>query len=153
MAWAWPAGFVRPVRPRSGSQVCSTDRALTRFGTLGRAGQSLASMWPRLPLLLGALAGLAAQEQPEEESWPPPELSTRGEVWPLPQKVDFGKENRTIRRGAVLVAFQGLRDVDCDVLDFAKRTYRRPCAGRIVSWLQRRSGSSRTAVRPRRRAA
>lgn len=57
--------------------------------------------------------------------WPSPFLTTHGEVWPLPQKVEYGRENRTIRRGSIMFAWQGLRDVDCDILEFAKRTYRK----------------------------
>jgi hypothetical protein len=58
-------------------------------------------------------------------AFPDPTVKTLGEVWPLPQKIEYGRENRTIRRGSISIIFQGLRDVDCDILEFAKRTYRK----------------------------
>ncbi|KAH7693793.1 Protein HEX-1, partial [Aphelenchoides avenae] len=48
---------------------------------------------------------------------------SQGEVWPLPQKIEFFSENRTVRRGSINLVFQGQRDVDCDILDFMKKTY------------------------------
>lgn len=50
---------------------------------------------------------------------------TFGEVWPLPQKIDYGRENRTIRRGAISIVFNGLKETDCDILSNAKNTYRK----------------------------
>jgi hexosaminidase len=57
--------------------------------------------------------------------FPKPSSSSQGEVWPLPQKIEYHRENRTIRKGSISIVFQGLRDVDCDILEFAKRTYQR----------------------------
>lgn len=64
-----------------------------------------------------------AQDEVETEP-PPPEQMSQGEVWPLPQKIEFFSENRTVRRGSINLVFQGQRDVDCDILDFMKKTYR-----------------------------
>lgn len=55
--------------------------------------------------------------------FPSPSSISSGEVWPLPQKIEYGRENRTVRKGAISIAFQGLRDTECDILEFAKRTY------------------------------
>lgn len=66
---------------------------------------------------------VAAQDEVETEP-PPPEQMSQGEVWPLPQKIEFFSENRTVRRGSINLVFQGQRDVDCDILDFMKKTYR-----------------------------
>ncbi|KAI6243964.1 Beta-hexosaminidase [Aphelenchoides fujianensis] len=52
----------------------------------------------------------------------------KGVVFEFPpplSKVDYGRENRTVRRGSISIVFQGLRDVDCDILEFAKRTYQK----------------------------
>lgn len=57
--------------------------------------------------------------------YPDPTIRTQGGVWPLPQKIEYGRENRTIRKGSITILFQGLNGVDCDVLEFAKRTYRK----------------------------
>ena len=48
----------------------------------------------------------------------------------VPQKIEYGRENRTVRKGAISIMFQGLRDVDCDILEFAKRTYRQRARAR-----------------------
>lgn len=37
----------------------------------------------------------------------------------------LGRENRTIRKGSISIVFQGLRDVDCDILEFAKKSYQK----------------------------
>ena len=48
-----------------------------------------------------------------------------GSIWPMPQKLHYGAQNRTVRKGAVLMQFRGgQRDVDCDILEHAKNTYR-----------------------------
>ncbi|KAI6205588.1 hypothetical protein M3Y94_00809200 [Aphelenchoides besseyi] len=83
-------------------------------------------------LLIGLLiGGYFVKESVQDDEgdavndWPTPTLITQGEVWPLPQKIDYGRENRTIRKGGITITFQGLRDVDCDILEFAKRTYQK----------------------------
>jgi hypothetical protein len=50
---------------------------------------------------------------------------SHGEIWPLPQKLELGRENRTIRKGTISIVFQGLKDGECDILEFAKKTYQK----------------------------
>ncbi|CAD5228340.1 unnamed protein product [Bursaphelenchus okinawaensis] len=68
---------------------------------------------------------LSSSEEVPDSGWPSPQATTRGEVWPHPQKAEYGKENRTIRRGSIMISWQGIRDVDCDILEFVKRTYQK----------------------------
>lgn len=47
-----------------------------------------------------------------------------GGIWPHPQKLNYGRENRTIHFQGVTFEFLGIRDFECDILDYAKQTYR-----------------------------
>lgn len=46
-----------------------------------------------------------------------------GTVWPLPQKIHYGSENRTVRQGSLAMVFQGQQPEYCDILEHAKNTY------------------------------
>ncbi|KAI1714009.1 glycosyl hydrolase family 20, catalytic domain-containing protein [Ditylenchus destructor] len=79
---------------------------------------------------------LLPENQPEatdtndEEKWllrkptsGPASSVSAGGVWPLPQKIHYGGQNRTLRRDGISFQFRGIRDVDCDILNFARNTY------------------------------
>lgn len=46
-----------------------------------------------------------------------------GSVWPLPQSISYGLKNRTIKQDGILLDYHGLHDSDCDILEFAAKTY------------------------------
>ncbi|KAI1725219.1 glycosyl hydrolase family 20, catalytic domain-containing protein [Ditylenchus destructor] len=84
----------------------------------------------------GSHLQLLPENQPEstdtndEEKWlfrkptsGPASANSAGGVWPLPQKIHYGGQNRTLRRDGISFQFRGIRDVDCDILNFARNTY------------------------------
>ncbi|KAI6191492.1 Beta-N-acetylhexosaminidase [Aphelenchoides bicaudatus] len=83
----------------------------------------------RLSALIPCLLVLAVLSDQAVETYvdpfPDPGLSTNGGLWPLPQKIKYQNENRTIRKGAVSIIFEDPKQGSCDILDFARRTYER----------------------------
>lgn len=45
-----------------------------------------------------------------------------GSIWPLPQKLEYGKTNRTVPHDGIIISFE-VEGTNCDILEFAKSTY------------------------------
>ena len=87
-----------------------------------RSGPSQEDGWTA-----GETATTTAQSTGEEEVFGHSAFTdspiTQGGVWPLPQKMQYGGQNRSIRRDSIVFTFRGVRDVDCDILNNARKIY------------------------------
>lgn len=49
--------------------------------------------------------------------------TTHGEVWPLPQKIQYLDGEERIIRGPVSISFEGVGAAECDILQHLKETF------------------------------